>query len=238
MEYVTIGKQRNVAYAAINYTLGILDFVVTVRRPNGSTLNPVVSEQGLGIYTFFYTSDVLGLWGERIVSIINGDDAVNSIKVVNYDTDDLKTEIDAMRGTDSDTLKSLSDQLDIAQADLDNPDQYKADISGLALESSLQDIKLKTDQLTFTELNKVDATAEAALSQEEHDKIMSIPDIQLIAYIKNKRYLEKVGSTWYLVIRNEDDNGDILRKALKDKSGMDIADPPDGVMALEEESNV
>jgi hypothetical protein len=32
----------------------------------------------------------------------------------------------------SDTLDSLSDQLDVVQADLDNPDQYKADVSGLA----------------------------------------------------------------------------------------------------------
>jgi len=36
-----------------------------------------------------------------------------------------------IRGSDSDDLKDISDQLDIAQADLDNPDQYKADVSNL-----------------------------------------------------------------------------------------------------------
>jgi len=82
-----------------------------------------------------------------------------------------------IRGVDNDTLKTLSGQLDIAQADLDNPDQYKADVSGLALESTVQDIKDKTDQLTFTIPGKVDATAE--LTAEEHDQIMLIDDIKV-----------------------------------------------------------
>lgn len=66
------------------------------------------------------------------------------------------------------------------QADLDNPDQYKADVSELATQESVNAIpttpllaanytapdnagigaiKTKTDQLTFTTLNKVDASA-------------------------------------------------------------------------------
>lgn len=44
------------------------------------------------------------------------------------------------------------------QADLDNPAQYKADVSGLALETTAQVIKTKTDQLTYTE-GKVNANA-------------------------------------------------------------------------------
>ena len=44
-------------------------------------------------------------------------------------------------GADSDTLKTLSDQLDVVQTDLDNPAQYKADVSGLALEATLTAIK-------------------------------------------------------------------------------------------------
>jgi len=58
-----------------------------------------------------------------------------------------------IRGADSDTLKTLSDQLDAVQADLDNPDQYKADVSSLALESSLSthdsDIKSRLDNATY-----------------------------------------------------------------------------------------
>ena len=44
-------------------------------------------------------------------------------------------------GADSDTLETLSDQLDVVQTDLDNPAQYKADVSGLALEATLTAIK-------------------------------------------------------------------------------------------------
>ncbi len=44
-------------------------------------------------------------------------------------------------GADGDTLETLSDQLDVAQTDLDSPDQYKADVSALALEATLTAMK-------------------------------------------------------------------------------------------------
>jgi len=54
-----------------------------------------------------------------------------------------KAELDAaeanIRGG-SDTLDSLSGQLDVVQADLDDPDQYKADVSGLATGSDSTNI--------------------------------------------------------------------------------------------------
>ena len=71
-------------------------------------------------------------------------------------------------------------KLSAIQADLDNPAQYRADVSGLATQESVNAIpttpllaanytapdnagigaiKTKTDQLTFTTLNKVDASA-------------------------------------------------------------------------------
>jgi hypothetical protein len=56
-----------------------------------------------------------------------------------------------IRGVDSDDLKVISDQLDVAQADLDDPDQYKADISALALEATLQLVKAETDKITSME---------------------------------------------------------------------------------------
>jgi len=86
-----------------------------------------------------------------------------------------------IRGIDSDDLKVLSDQLDTAQADLDDPDQYKANLAGLApageydfelaniqadldnpnqfkadisalgLEATLQLIKTETDKITTME---------------------------------------------------------------------------------------
>lgn len=56
-----------------------------------------------------------------------------------------------IRGADSDTLETLSDQIDIVQTDLDNPDQYKADISGVATSAALTthdtDIKAYVDKI-------------------------------------------------------------------------------------------
>ena len=87
----------------------------------------------------------------------------------------------------------------------------------------------------------------SGLSQEEHDALMAIKptleDMQdamdqiseinqfLVAFVKNKRYLEKVGPTWYLVIRNNNDTGDLIRKVLKDKNGNDIDDIKAGIIA-------
>jgi hypothetical protein len=56
-----------------------------------------------------------------------------------------------IRGVDSDDLKTLSDQIDVAQADLDDPDQFKADVSSLALEATLQLVKTETDKITSME---------------------------------------------------------------------------------------
>lgn len=61
----------------------------------------------------------------------------------------------------------------------------------------------------------------------------------LIAFIKNKRYLQKTGSTWYLVIRNADDTADILRKALKGTDGTtEITDIAAAAMGMEIKSTV
>lgn len=70
-----------------------------------------------------------------------------------------------IRGTDSDDLKVLSDQLDLVapageydselvaiQADLDDPDQYKADVSVLALEATLQLVKTEADKIPSLEI--------------------------------------------------------------------------------------
>jgi hypothetical protein len=60
----------------------------------------------------------------------------------------------------------------------------------------------------------------------------------LIAVIKNKKLLTKVGSTWYLAIRNETDTDNALYKALKDKNGNDITDIQVGILAQELKSSV
>lgn len=61
----------------------------------------------------------------------------------------------------------------------------------------------------------------------------------LLAVIRNKRYLEKVGSTWYLVIRNDGDTTDILRKALKGTNGTtEITDIQAAALGMEMKSSV
>lgn len=60
----------------------------------------------------------------------------------------------------------------------------------------------------------------------------------LNAYIKNKKYLTKEASTWYLIIRNDSDTGNLIKKELKDKDGNDITDIQAGVLAQELASNV
>lgn len=89
----------------------------------------------------------------------------------------------------------------------------------------------------------------SGLSTEEHDQLMGIPlttlttvehDILVLlqSFVKNKKYLNKEGSVWYLIIRNDTDTADILKKALKDKTGNNITDLQDGVLAQELKSSV
>lgn len=56
-------------------------------------------------------------------------------------------------GADGDTLETLSDEVDTAQADLDNPNQYKADVSALALQASVDDLE---GRLTATRAGYLD----------------------------------------------------------------------------------
>jgi len=60
----------------------------------------------------------------------------------------------------------------------------------------------------------------------------------MLAFIRNKKYLQKTGATWYLIIRNTGDTADILNKALKDKDGLDITDLAAGILAQEFASSV
>lgn len=60
----------------------------------------------------------------------------------------------------------------------------------------------------------------------------------IYACIKNKKYLTKIGSVWYLKIRNAGDTADIVNKAIKDKDGDNITDIQAGIMAQELKSSV
>ena len=60
----------------------------------------------------------------------------------------------------------------------------------------------------------------------------------LIDIIRNKKLLQKEGSTWYLICRNATDTEDILKKALKDKNGDEVSDIAAGILAQELKSSV
>lgn len=89
----------------------------------------------------------------------------------------------ARTGADGDTLESLSDQLDVAQADLDNPSQYKADVSSLAtavnlamVDGVVDAIKAKTDLLPADPADSSDIpTADIAAIKAKTDLLPASP---------------------------------------------------------------
>ena len=70
----------------------------------------------------------------------------------------------ARTGADADTLETLSDQIDVAQVDLDNPDQYKADVSGLAVPGSA--MTLADDAITAAKFDQVTAHPQTSADVE------------------------------------------------------------------------
>ena len=68
-------------------------------------------------------------------------------------------------GADGDTLETLSDQLDTAQADLDNPAQYKADVSALATAANQTTILARLGAWTGSGVNTILGTFKAILSK-------------------------------------------------------------------------
>lgn len=121
---------------------------------------------------------------------------------------------DNIRGTDDDDLKTLSDQLDAAQTDLDNPGQYKADVSNL------------------------DAAVSSRSSHSAADVWADSDAVFMLKIITNKKSLIKTGAVWQLIIYDNDDTTPILTKDLKDKNGININDIAAGILAQELKSSV
>ena len=83
------------------------------------------------------TPDYTTRWYELAVQLVTlADDAITAAKFDESTAFPLKaadtgsTQV-ARTGADGDTLETLSDEIAAVQADLDNPDQYKADVSGI-----------------------------------------------------------------------------------------------------------
>lgn len=104
---------------------------ITVR--NGDVLTVYVD----GLADDTSTPDYTTRWYELAVQLVTlADDAITASKFDESTAFPLKaadtgsTQV-ARTGADGDTLETLSDEIATVQADLDNPDQYKADVSGI-----------------------------------------------------------------------------------------------------------
>lgn len=99
MANLTKNKIRKVNYRSVGFVDNLTDLQVTIVKPNGQIFNPSPSVQNLGdgLYTFSYTPNLSGVWIEKIKSILNGDNAIQTVVVENYDLDDIQDQIAHLR---------------------------------------------------------------------------------------------------------------------------------------------
>ena len=108
------------------------------------------------------------------------------------------------------------------------------DPSGFAPFIATQGSYNVTIEMTVSNLSDViTVSTGSGLSQAEHDTLLI-----LNSYIKNRKFLNKEGLVWYIIVRNDNDDADIIKKALKDKNGNNITDIQAGLMTQELESSV
>lgn len=174
----TKDKVRNVVYVALNFTTGLTDVTVAVRKPNGDALSPAptVTEQGNGIYVASYTPDVVGMWQEKVTSATNGDNAIRAYTVIENDADDLAADIAAVDGkidvvdgnVDSikTTVEATDGKVDVIDGIVDSikttVEDTNSDLAAVA--GDVTDIKTKTDNLpadTATALQNIQDAVDA-----------------------------------------------------------------------------
>jgi uncharacterized protein YaeQ len=128
-----INTQKKVVYVALNFQTGLTDLTLVVRKPDGTTLDPIImSEQGDGVYVATYTPDALGIWQEKITSETNGDKAIRSYEVVSSSIDDVSSELN--------TLSTKADNIyNDTQSILSDTSQIKSDTA--QIKSDVQYIK-------------------------------------------------------------------------------------------------
>lgn len=96
-----VNTLRKLRYVALDFTTGMTDLDLIIRKPDGSVFvfpggEGVWTEQADGVYEVFYTPDVVGLWQEKITSVSNSDKLINTIIVVTKVIDDISTEVGAV----------------------------------------------------------------------------------------------------------------------------------------------
>jgi hypothetical protein len=100
MSNATKNKIRKVNYCSVGLNDNVTDFHITIIKPTGNVFhpNPTIQNLGDGLYSFSYTPNMDGLWIEKIKSNSNGDNTSQSIYIENYDLDDIRDQINKIRG--------------------------------------------------------------------------------------------------------------------------------------------
>ena len=154
---------------------------VTISKNGGAfgAASGAVSEIANGWYKLAGHAGDRDTLGELLIhaSASGADPADLQYCIVEYDPFGFAGDI---VGADGDTLESLSDQLDTAQADLDNPSQYMADVSGLATAADLATvdgvvdaIKTKTDLLPADPAGVSDVPTSGDIADAVWDELLS-----------------------------------------------------------------
>lgn len=154
---------------------------VTISKNGGAfgAASGAVSEIANGWYKLAGHAGDRDTLGELLIhaSASGADPADLQYCIVEYDPFGFAGDI---VGADGDTLESLSDQLDTAQADLDNPSQYMADVSGLATAANLATvdgvvdaIKAKTDLLPADPAGVSDVPTSEDIADAVWDELLS-----------------------------------------------------------------
>lgn len=156
----TINKPKTVVYVPLDFTGGLTDLVLTIRKPDGSIFNTItMDEQSGGSYTASYTPDTLGNWQEKVSSVVNGDLVIRAYDVVAYDAVDIKSQTDTIE-TKIDTVDGKVDVVDT------NVDSVKSTVETTdgkvdTVDSNVDAVKAKTDNLpanTASDLSNIQST--------------------------------------------------------------------------------
>jgi peptidoglycan hydrolase CwlO-like protein len=162
-----VNKERKVLYGAANFSVGVSDFVVTVRKPNGDILSPAptMSEVGEGVYTFSYTPDVVGMWQEKIVSSNNGDKVVRGFDIVALDLSDVDTKLGLIEGKVDTTASDIDSVITKVDAVKAQTNTTEAKVDGIVADVDSVKNTVETTDSTVTaiavDVDAVKGTVEA-----------------------------------------------------------------------------
>lgn len=151
----------------------------------------------------------------------------STLSTVNGKADAIKAQTDKIPATPA-PANEYDTRLLAIQSDLDNPDQYKANVVGLMTSAEytvpdnagITDIKAKTDQLTFTTPNMVDASVDVGGLAEDIaealEPIMPTPEniwthakrtltmtpAEILSYIQQTAITQTRGNSWNIGIED------------------------------------